>query len=72
MLTDIVVALSLSELLAQGEGREALELLREFLRRVGSEGPGALPPELVEGVRLAHVVVLLLHHVQDVALGCMR
>lgn len=70
--TDIVVALPLAELLAQGEGGEALELLRELLGRVGGEGPRALPAQLVEGVRLAHVVVLLVHHVEHVALGILR
>lgn len=39
---------------------------------MGSEGPRALPAKLVEGVRFAHVVVLLLHHVQHVALGLLR
>lgn len=70
-LGDIIVALSLSELLAQGEGSKTLEFLREFLGSVGSERPRALPAELVEGVGFAHLVVLLLHHVQHVALSRM-
>lgn len=68
-LTDVVVALSLAELLAQRERREALELFRELLGRVGGEGPGALPAQLIERVRLAHLVVLQVHHVEHVALG---
>lgn len=71
-LTDIIIALSLSELLAQGEGSETLEFLREFLGCVGSERPRALPTELVEGVGFTHLVVLPLHHVQHIALSCMR
>lgn len=72
ILTDIVVALPLSELLPQGEGGEALELLRELLGCVGGEGSRALPAQLVEGARLAHLVVLLLHHVEHVTLGGVR
>lgn len=72
ILTDIVVALSLSELLAQGEGGEALELLGEFFRGMGGEWPRALPTELVKGVRFAHLVVFLLHHVQHITLSCVR
>lgn len=72
ILTDIIIAFSLSELLPQGEGGETLEFLRELLRSVGSEGPRALPTELVEGVRLAHLVVLFLHHVEHIALGGVR
>lgn len=68
-LTDVVVALSLAELLAQRERREALELFRELLGRVGGEGSGALPAQLIERVRLAHIVVLLIHHIEDVPLG---
>lgn len=68
-LTDVVVALSLAELLAQCERCEALELFGELLRRVGGEGPGTLPAQLIERVRLAHLVVLKVHHVEDVALG---
>ena len=72
ILTDIIIALSLSELLAQGERCEALELLGEFLGSMGSEGPRTLPTQLVKGVRFTHLVVLPLHHVQHVALSCMR
>lgn len=72
ILTDIIIALSLPELLSQGEGGEALKLLREFFRSMRSEGPRALPAELIEGVRLAHLVVLSLHHVQHVTLSRMR
>lgn len=72
ILTDIIIALSLSEFLAQGEGSKTLEFLRELLGSVGSERPRALPTELVEGVRLTHLIVLLLHHVQHIALSCMR
>lgn len=71
-LTDVVVALSLAELLAQRERCEALKLFGELLRRVGGEGPGALPAQLIERVRLAHLVVLQVHHVEDVALGLLR
>lgn len=71
-LTDIIIALSLSELFSQGEGSKTLEFLRELLRSVGSKGPRALPTELIEGVRLADFVVLPLHHVQHVALSRMR
>lgn len=39
---------------------------------MGGEGPRALPAQLVEGARLAHLVVLLLHHVEHVALGSVR
>lgn len=67
-LTDVVVALSLAELLAQRERCEALELLRELLRSVGGERSGALPAQLIERVRLADLVVLQVHHVEDVAL----
>ena len=71
-LTDIIVALALAELLAQGEGREPLELLGELLRGVGCERVAALPAHLVVGLGLAGVVVLLLHHVEDVALSVLR
>lgn len=72
ILTDIIIALSLSELLAQGKGRESLELLWEFFRSVGCEGPRALPTELVERVRFTHLIVLPLHHIQNITLSCMR
>lgn len=62
----------MSKLLSQGEGGKTLEFLREFLRSVRSKWPRALPAELVEGVRLADFVVLLLHHVEHVALSCMQ
>lgn len=71
-LTDIIIALSLSELLSQREGSKTLEFLREFLGSVGSERPRALPTELVEGVRFTDLVVFPLHHVQHVAFSCMR
>lgn len=71
ILTDIIIALSLSELLSQGEGSKTLEFLREFLRSVRCKRPRALPAELVKGVRLADFVVLLLHHVEHIALSCM-
>ncbi len=69
ILTNIVVTLSLAELFAQSEGSEALKLLRELLWSVRSERPGALPAQLVEGLRLAVLVVLQLHHVEHVPLG---
>lgn len=69
ILTNIVITFSLAELLAQGEGSEALKLLRELFWSVRSEGPGALPAQLVEGLRLAGFIVLQLHHVQHVPLG---
>lgn len=72
ILTDIIITLPLSELLSKSEGSKTLEFLREFLRSMGSERPWALPTELVEGVRFADVVVIPLHHVQHVALSCMR
>lgn len=68
-LTDIIVALSLAELLPQGEGREALKLLGELLGRVRRKRVAALPPHLVVRLRLAALVVLALHHVEHVALG---
>lgn len=69
MLTNIVVTLSLAELLAQSEGSEALELLRELLWSVRSERSGTLPAQLVEGLRLAVLIVLQLHHIEHVPLG---
>lgn len=72
ILTDIIIALPLSELFAQSKGRESLELFREFFRSVGCKGPGALPAELVERVRFAHLIVLPLHHIQNITLSCMR
>lgn len=71
-LTDIIITFSLSELLPQCKGRESLELLREFFWCVGCEGPGALPTKLVERVRFTHLVVLLLHHIQNIALSRMQ
>lgn len=68
-LTDIIVALALAELLPQGEGREALELLGELLGGVRRKRVSALPAHLVVRLRLAAVVVLALHHVEHVALG---
>lgn len=47
-LTDVVVALSLAELLAQRERCEALELFGELFSCVGGEGSGALPAQLIE------------------------
>lgn len=71
-LTNIVITFSLAKLLAQSEGSVALELLGELLRSVGSEGSGALPAQLVEGLGLACLIVLQLHHVQHVPLGLLR
>lgn len=67
-LTDIVVAVSLLELLAQGEGREALEFLRQLLRAMLGAGLVALPANLVLGLGLAQLVLLALHQVQGVPL----
>ena len=69
VLTDVVVALSLLELLAQREGGVALELLGELLGGVRGDWVSALPAHLVVGLGPAGVVVLPLHHVQHVALG---
>lgn len=67
-LTDIVVAVSFFELLAQGERCEALELLRQLLWAMLGTGPVALPADLVLGLGLAQLVLLTLHQVQYVPL----
>ena len=68
-LTDIIVALSLAELLSQSERSKALELFRELLGGVRSKRVAALPAHLVVRLGLAGVVVLALHHVEHVSLG---
>lgn len=71
-LTDIVVTVSLFELLAQGEGGEALELLRQLLRAMPGIGMVAQPADLVLRLRLAHLILLLLHQVQCIPFhGCL-
>lgn len=67
-LTDVVVAVSLFELLAQGKGCEALELLRQLLWAMPGTGLVALPADLVLGLGLAQLVLLALHQVQCVPL----
>lgn len=72
VLTDIVVALALSEFFPQSERSEALELLRKLLRCVRGKRVAALPAHLVVGLGTAGVVVFALNHVEHVALGVLR
>lgn len=67
-LTDIIVALSLAELLSQSKRSEALELLGELLRSVRSKRVATLPAHLIVRLGLAGLVVLALHHVEHVPL----
>lgn len=67
-LTDIIVALSLTELLSQSKRSEALELLGELLWSVWSKRVAALPAHLIVRLGLAGLVVLALHHVEHVPL----
>lgn len=69
---DVVVAMSLFELLAQGERRKPLELLRELFWAMEGEGLVALPAQLVAGAGLAVGVLLVLHQVEGVALHGVR
>ena len=57
-LTDVVVAVSLFEFLAQGKGCVAQELLRQLLWAMPGTGVVALPADLVLGFGLAHLVLL--------------
>lgn len=67
-LTDVVVFSARSELEAQGEGREELELLRELERSVRGVRPVALPAFEALGRVVARAVAVVVDHVQDVAL----
>lgn len=69
VLTDVVVALALSELFSQSEWREALELLRELFGCMRSERVAAFPAHLVVRLWAAGVIVFTFHHVEHVALG---
>lgn len=69
VLTDVVVALALSELFSQSEWREALELLGELFGRVRGERVATFPTHLVVRLWTAGVIVLTFHHVEHVALG---
>lgn len=68
-LTDVVVLSARSELEAQGEGGEELELLRELERSVGRVRPVALPAFEALGGVVARAVAIVVDHVEDVALG---
>lgn len=68
-LTDIVVLSARSELKAQGEGSEELELLRELERSVRRVRPIALPAFEAFGGVVARAVAIVVDHVEDVALG---
>lgn len=67
-LTDVVVFSARSELKAQGEGSEELELLREAQGSVGTAGAVALPALEAAHPVLAGGVALLVDHEEDVAL----
>lgn len=68
-LTDVVVFSARSELEAQGEGSEELELLRELERSVGRVRPVALPAFEALGGVVTRAVAIIIDHVEDVALG---
>lgn len=68
ILTDVIVAFSLTKLLPKREGSKALELFRELLRSVRCKRVVALPAHLVIWLELAGIVVFTLHHVEHVAL----
>lgn len=72
VLTDVVVLVTRSELKAQAEGREQLELLRELERPVGALGPVTLPAFKALPVMVAARVPVVVHHVQDVMLHALR
>ena len=67
-LTDVVVAVSLFEILAEGKPCEAVELLRQLLRAMLGFGTLAEPAGMVLGLGLAQLVLLVLHQVQCVLL----
>ena len=67
-LTDVVVLVSHVELVAQGEGAVALELLGELDGRVGGVRPVALPA-LEAQLRVAGAVAAVTDHVEHVLLG---
>ena len=67
-LTDVVVLSARSELKAQGERSEELELLRELERSVGGVRPVALPALEALGGVVARAVAIVVDHVEDVAL----
>lgn len=64
--------MSRSELEAQAEGCEQLELLREFERPVGALGPVTLPAFEALPVMVAGRVPVVVDHVQDVVLHALR
>lgn len=68
VLTDVVVVVSLFEILAQGKTCEAVELLRQLLRAVLGFGILTEPAGRVLGLGLAQLVLLVLHQVQCVLL----
>lgn len=68
-LTYVVVLSARSELEAQGEGGEELELLRELERSVGRVRPVALPAFEALGGVVTRAVAIIVDHVEDVALS---
>lgn len=68
-LTDIVVLSARAKLKAQGEWSEELELLRELQGSVRWDRPVTLPA--LEAFRrvVTGAVSIIVHHVEDVALG---
>lgn len=71
VLTDVVILSAGAELKAQGERREELELFGELERSVGRERPVALPSLEAFGGVIAGAVAVVVHHVEDVALGAL-
>lgn len=67
-LTDVVVAMSFLEFLAQGERCEALELLRQLLWTMPGAGLVAPPADLVFGLGLAYCILLVIHQIQCIPL----
>ncbi len=67
-LTDVVVFSARSELEAQREGSEQLELLRELERSVRGVRPVALPAFEALGGVVARAVAVVVNHVEDIAL----
>jgi hypothetical protein len=67
-LTDVVVAVSFLEFLAQDERCEALDLLSQLLWAMLGIGLVALPANWVLGSGLAYYILLMLHQVQCVLL----
>lgn len=67
-LTDVVVFSARSELKAQGEGSEELELLWKLERSIGWVWPVALPTFEALGSVVTRAVAIIVNHVENIAL----